>query len=867
MQRELPVWELHDGLRAAWRAGNRLVLVAPTGSGKSTQVPQMLLNDGRVPADQRIVVLQPRRVAARSVARRVADEMGVPVGGAVGYQVRFDDALGPATRIAYVTEGMLLRWLQDDPRLSRVGALLFDEFHERSLLGDVALAVARQLQEESRPGLLIGVMSATLEARPVAGYLGGCPILEAAGRAFPVEVRHEEWSDDDAAVERAAARVAELLRETDEGDILVFMPGAYEIARTMEEIRLACRANRAGWEPALQPIILPLHGELSPREQDRAFLPSAQRRVIVSTNVAETSVTLPGVRHVVDSGLARVARFDPARGVDTLRVEPISQASADQRAGRAGRVAPGVCWRLWSAADHAARPARNTPEIQRADLAEAVLLLHALGRAGLPFLDPPDPERARRAEALLEMLGAIESRSCGFARPGHEPLEPEPAGSERAEPVIAPPDPDPAGLGSAGAKPAQAHPQGLFHITPLGRDMLRLPVHPRYARMLIEARRRGCQRQAALLAALVGGRSLFTRLDRNDRITRRNRERFYTSRASDFPVLAAAFDFAQRNGFDARTCYSHGVNPHAAREVGLACQQLLGLCEPDPASPGAAEGGEEAIARCHLAGFVDQLAARRGSGTDAFDLADGRQATLMDESAVRQATLVAASELREITTRAGERLTLLGVASAVKPEWVRELNPPGLSESVEHVYDRLSKRVAAGRVLRYRDLVIGGAPVDAVDPDQAARVLATEFADQVARLPRWDHALRQWLLRARLAGALEPGLGLPAVDRALVEAGLARAWRGAASYKEAAGLPLLPAFQALLTEEQRAAVEALAPAEIELAPGRAARVVYAEGRPPEVTVGADLAASLAAGSAAPPAIAGGRVPLRLRHNA
>jgi ATP-dependent helicase HrpB len=474
-----------------------------------------------------------------------------------------------------------------------------------------------------------------------------------------------------------------------------------------------------------------------------------------------------------------------------------------------------VCYRLWSAADHAARPARNTPEIQRADLAEALLLLHALGRAGVGFLDPPDPRRARHAETLLQMLGAIEPRSCGFA------------------------------------------------ITPIGLQMLRLPVHPRYARMLIEARRFGCQREAALLAALVGGRSLFTRLDRNDRITRRNRERFYVSRASDFPVLAAAFEFAQVNGFDAKTCYSHGVNPHAAREVALAFQQILGLCEPDladPAPAGGAKDTQEGLARCHLAGFADQLAARRGSGTDAFDLADGRQATLMDESAVRQALLVVASELREITARSGERLTLLGVASAVQPEWVRDLNPAGLSERVEHVYDRLNKRVVAGRVLRYRDLVIGGAPVDAVDPDQAARVLAAEFADQAARLPHWNPALKQWLLRVQLAGALEPGLGLPAADRALVEAGLARAWRGAASYKEAAALPLLPAFEALLTGEQRQAVEALAPAEIELAPGRTARVVYVEGGPPEVTIKAELARELAG----PPAIAGGRVAVRLR---
>lgn len=768
MQTDLPIWELYDALRAAWRRHNRLVLIAPTGSGKTTQVCQMLAQDGRVPAGKQIVVLQPRRVAARSVARRVAEEMGVAPGRAVGYQVRFEDALAPDTRIAFVTEGILLRWLHSDPTLSRVGAILFDEFHERNLLGDVALAIVKRLQTETRPDLLAIVMSATLEARPVADYLGGCPILEAQGRQFPVSIRHQAWDDDTDVCERAAAQVAGILRETGEGDILVFMPGAYEITRTMDEIRRA-----PGREQRDGVVVLPLHGELPPQDQDRAFIPTPYRRVIVSTNVAETSVTIPGIRFVVDSGLARIARYDPERGLDTLRVEPISQASADQRAGRAGRIAPGVCYRLWSEADHAQRPARNTPEIQRTDLAEVVLLLYSLGQtdvAGFDFLDKPQPERIRHAEELLALLGAIE-------------------------------------IGRG--------------MTPLGRQMLRLPMHPRYARMVIEATRFGCVREAALLAALVSGRDLFTRLDRNDKVARRNRERFYVSNQSDYFALAKAFEHAAQNDFNPKACYSHGINPHAAREVGMAYRQIVGLCEQAgllpratgeqdfPLPPAGRGAGNEGLARCHLAGFIDQLAVRRSSGTDEFDLAGGRHGTLMDESAVRRALLIVVSEMREITTRSGSRLNLIGLASAVRPEWVRELNPPGLSERIEYVYERLNRRVVAGRVLRYQDLVIGGSPLDPAefDLDAAAQTLAREFSDQLGKVPGWTHELKQWLLRLQMAGSLMPELGLPAVDRALIERGLAAAWRGALTFKEAAQRPLLPAFEALLTPEQRAAVE------------------------------------------------------------
>ncbi|HEY3291152.1 MAG TPA: helicase-related protein, partial [Anaerolineae bacterium] len=554
---QLPVWELREQLRAAWSSHNRLILVAPTGSGKTTQICQMILSDHRN-HDKQIVVLQPRRVAARAIARRVASEMGVELGGVVGYQVRFDDSISPTTRIAFVTEGILLRWMQDDPALSHIGDILFDEFHERNLLSDIGLALVKNLQARERPDLLLMVMSATLDSAPISEYLGGCPLLESTGRAYPVEIHYADWQDERPVWELAAEKTADILRDTTSGDILIFMPGTYEIVRTIEELRHSKIKSDV--------VIIPLHGELSPQDQDRAFAPSSYRRIIVSTNVAETSVTLPGIRYVIDSGLARIARYDVKHGMSQLPIEPISRASAEQRTGRAGRLGPGECYRLWTRANHEARPERNTAEIQRMELAEVVLLRHSFGVVDaehFDFLDKPDAVNVHRAEVLLESLGAIS-----------------------AEP---------------------------HRITAIGREMQRLPVHPRYARMLIEAVKLGCVREVALFVSLVSGRDLLVRLNRDDKITRRNRESLTRQDQSDFYLLAAALAHAAQQNFDYKSCYSYGVNPHVAREVALTYRQMLKLIGADADAediPTLAQN--PAIQRCHLVGFIDQMAVRMG---------------------------------------------------------------------------------------------------------------------------------------------------------------------------------------------------------------------------------------------------------------
>src|SRR5262245_10232332 len=340
MSDRLPIYELEHPLLSRLKEAPRLILSSPTGSGKSTQVPQMLLKHGFLEKGQ-VVILQPRRLATRLLAARVAEELGVELGQDVGYQIRFDNVSSPKTKIKFVTEGILLRQMVQDPKLAGVSALVFDEFHERHLYGDITLARALDLQERERPDLQLLVMSATLDGDRLEKYLQPSARLVSEGRTFSISITHATAADERPVWDQAADAFA---RHAGEGDVLVFMPGGYEIARTIDAIR--DRSESKGY------LLLPLHGELPPREQDAAVARYTRPKVVVATNVAETSITIDGIRAVIDSGLARIPRYDPNRGINTLLVEKISRASAEQRAGRAGRTAPGHCIRLWSEPEH-----------------------------------------------------------------------------------------------------------------------------------------------------------------------------------------------------------------------------------------------------------------------------------------------------------------------------------------------------------------------------------------------------------------------------------------------------------------------------------------------------------------------------------
>ncbi|MEN6624986.1 MAG: ATP-dependent helicase HrpB [Candidatus Sumerlaeia bacterium] len=454
----LPIDPLLPDIVSSLKTGRALVVVAPPGAGKTTRLPPALLPICAPPNDQ-VLVLQPRRVAARAAAARIAHEQGWRLGDEVGYHVRFENRCAPATRLRILTEGILTRRLQGDPALERVGAVVLDEFHERSIHTDLALALLREVQQALRPDLRLVVMSATMDPRPVSKFLGNAPILASPGRLHPVEIEFIDRPSGAAAADEAAGAARRVLRHAspelnpadpcDPGHVLVFLPGMGEIRRA---------------ESALSDVpadLHVLHSSVSSADQDRALRPSTRRKLILATNIAETSLTIDGVRTVIDSGLARVPVSDPRLGIDRLDLRRISRASADQRAGRAGRTAPGRCIRLWTRAEDAALSPADPPEIRRVDLASTILALRAWGvtdpggRFG--WFEPPRPDALALADRLLTMLGAVA-------------------------------------------------PDG--RLTEIGRRLARLPLHPRIGRMLLAGADSGHVREAAALAALLSERDL-----------------------------------------------------------------------------------------------------------------------------------------------------------------------------------------------------------------------------------------------------------------------------------------------------------------------------------------------------------------------
>lgn len=582
MREPLPIDAVLKDLLAALRERPAVVLEAPPGAGKTTRVPPALLDE--LPGE--IVVLEPRRIAARAAARRVAQELSDP--GLVGHQIRFERSGTPRTRLWYVTEGILARRLLAEPGLPGVSAVVLDEFHERHLPADLALALARRLL----PRVKLVVMSATLDAAPLARHLDA-PVVRSEGRRFPVAVEHLERPDQRRLSDQVAAAVRKLTTPGTDGDVLVFLPGAAEIRQSME----ACEelARHRGLS------LVPLHGDLSAEEQDRALDAARQRKVIFSTNVAETSVTVPGVTAVVDTGLARIASHSPWSGLPLLTVSKISRASAAQRAGRAGRLGPGRALRLYTEHDFESRPDHHRPEIERLDLAATVLELLAAGLdpEGLPWLDPPPPLALQTARELLRRLHALDERGA---------------------------------------------------ITDVGRACARLPVHPRLARLVTEAARRGFAGEGAALAAQLS--------ERRD------------SRPADVLSL-----LAERRD----------------RRLEARLLQLL----PAPAAPQGDR--DEALLLAVLSGFPDRVAKRRGNEVL---LAAGGAAELPLELRHLGDLLVAvdADERRG----AGRLRVVVRVAGAVEPEWLLE----DAREETEKVWSEERGRVEEVARLRYGELTL-----------------------------------------------------------------------------------------------------------------------------------------------------------------
>jgi len=737
----------------------------------------MLLHSG-LTGDGLIIVLQPRRMACRLLARRVASELGEPTGKTVGYQMRLERCFGRDTRILYVTEGILLRRMVDDAALSGVAAVIFDEFHERHLHGDVCLALARRIQRERRPDLIIGVMSATLDAAPLRAYLSPCELLHSEGRTYPVAIEYQPagagGSGGAGAAEPwdAAARAfRHLARGGLEGDVLIFMPGAREIRRTINAILELPEARGVP--------VLPLYGELPAAEQDAAVDPGDRPRVIVSTNIAETSLTLPGVRAVIDSGLARVPAFDAARGINTLHIERICRASADQRAGRAGRTAPGRCLRLWSEREHEHRAERTDPEIARLDLTELVLSLKAYGINDLSAFDWYEPPPAARLEHALDLL-----RSLGALSDGED----------------------------------------ADMVTDLGRTMAAFPLHPRFARMLVEGGRRGCLAPVALLAALDQDRSLLLPLG-NASEEERRREQLGVDYPSDHLLWLTAWQAAAQRKFDHGFCVRMGIHRQVALRAGELMQSMLRIAKDhglgeNPAHTDQAAGAE-AILRALLAGFPDLVVVRERASSRRCRMSAGRSGEIAPESIAEGEGLYVVTEIEERGAGGGAVKVLLRGCSRIESRWLREQFPERFREVAEARWDEERRRVEAVREEWFGGLLLtqtaGG---DAVDAGLAARILAQEVAAGRLNLKLWNQAVEDWIARVNTLAIHFPEYGIAPIgaeDRLFL---LEQICHGSVSYKEIKDREVMPVLRQWLTAETAPLLDRLVPERFELPNGK-----------------------------------------------
>jgi ATP-dependent helicase HrpB len=822
----LPIDPLLPEIIERLRGSPNLIIEAAPGAGKTTRVPAALLDAGIARGE--VWVLEPRRLAARMAARRVAEERGEQLGDTVGYQVRFEEVASARTRLRFLTEGVLTRRLLSDPLLKNVGVVVLDEFHERHLQADLALALLRRLQLNARPDLKLVVMSATLDAAPIANFLASAersaPRLVSEGKRFDVAIEHLPREDNRPLAEQIASASKRLLADGLDGDVLVFLPGAAEIRR----------AQTACADIAVQHnlLILPLHGDLPAAEQDRAVRPASEpgrRKIILSTNVAESSVTIDGIVAVVDSGLARIAGHSAWSGLATLNVQRISMASATQRAGRAGRTRPGRCLRLYTAQDFNARADHETAEIHRLDLAEPALELHAANIVDLNsfgWFEAPPASAIEAADTLLRKLNAIDAQG---------------------------------------------------RVTRTGEQMLRFPLHPRQSRLLVEAKSRGVFDEACVIAALIGERDIVAvEMFDGRRMTAQTKHHS----PSDLLDRLDLFSEAERKNFSAPSLREMNLEVGAAMAVDRVRRQLLQRYgeRQRPVTPVRNQSREiqvadaprtapndDALLISILAGYPDRVAKRRSVKDEKAELllSGGGAIRLSPASSVRQSEFLVAVDAEERRDAAANRRRVVRLASVIQPEWLIDLFADDLREAVEATWNPQHERVEVAERMLYDQLVIDerrshtarGLEVTKVLAEAALSVGWQKFAD--------EEAVTKFLARVQFIAEHFPEANMPVFDESDVRAALAELCQGLRSFAElrqaGARGGLINLLQAKLNGKQSRLLTQMAPETVIIAGRRNLRVHYEMGKTPWIASRLQDFFGMSDG----PKIAAGRVPLVL----
>ncbi len=764
----LPILDCADEITSRLARERRLVVVAETGSGKTTQLPRLLLQAPDCPAGK-IVVLQPRRLAARAVARRVAFEMGTREGECVGYRTRYERVESAQTRILFMTDGLFVRLAQGSPDLAGIHTVVLDEFHERGISSDLAAGIVRRLQEGRRPDLRLVIMSATLEAAKLAEIFGVEPLL-IPGRVHPVEIRHlGDTPPTHDIVQRMAGVVAQAVQECD-GDGLVFMPGRKEIQWTIEALRTRLQAGSID--------LVALHGGQTPAEQDRALQLSDRRKIVIATNIAETSLTIPGVRFVVDSGLARVHRFDPRRDLNALRLEPISQASARQRAGRAGRTAPGICLRLWSDATQLRRSAFDTPEVHRIDLSESLLSLRVMGVGDartFAWIDAPDEASRARAEQVLISCGAVD---------------------------------------------------GAGELTHDGREMARIPAHPRLGRALLEGARRGCLARAALWAALLTERDA---VERDDPAALRSFLEL-DDRAGD--VLARERMLMAWKQGRARGA---PIESDAAREIFKAAEQLQGAAQRAAGDESRRDesggGAAESLAECFLLGFPDRIAWRLDRQRPHASMAGRRKVSIDKRSLCDGVGALLAFEVRQ--SGAGDSTeTTLAMTVALERAWVEATLPHRFTTRTQERWEGESQSIVEVYEVLFDETIIDTTVRPPRDVHAAAALIAQRMCEEQLRPDDWQDQVEPWIARTRWVAATFPERALTTYDDDDLRILFGELAAGATRFSQVRARASLATIMSALSHDDQQFVARMAPADVRLASGYRMKLVYEVGQRP-----------------------------------
>ena len=749
----------------------RFAVAAPTGSGKSTRLPVMLAEK----LGGRILVLQPRRVAARMLAKGVAALYGANT----GWHVRFDRRYDDSTQIVFLTEGILARMLLEDPSLKGVSAIVFDEFHERNIYADVSLALALRSQETIRGDMVLAVCSASMDSAALVEYLGvGAEKLECDSRLFPIDIRYSPPKDRNMPVWDCAAREFErLARESDSGNFLVFMPGVYEISKTVS--RISASPMSKGFE------VYALHGDLEPHAQDKILSKSPGRKVIVSTNVAETSLTIEGVKYVIDSGLAKVARFDPARGVNTLLVERVSLASAIQRAGRAGRTSSGVAVRLWRQNDEISFAKYNTPEISRLDLSQIILWLCSRGLKidDLKLFEKPPIESAARAENTLQSLGAMDS---------------------------------------------------LGNVTKVGTAMAAFPTEPRYAKLLIEGAKRGCIGETAMIAAMMDVGKI--KLPISDTYKNVEREAMLADAHSEPEGILRLCALAKANSFSDSFCRTYGIHAANARKAFAIAADLERLARRR-LKPEAENMKNGAMAKCILGAFSDHLAVRLNKGTLACRMAGGRRAEIARDSRQYASDIFVSLDVQERNVAGGVSI-MLSLIAPVSADDLREMFPGDFSESAVTALDSRNKRVVGRTKTMFRDLLISESDTAKVSPDEAAKILRDEILAGRLELKDMDEDARYFIERVNFAAAVCPESGIQPIDDAAKSEIFEQMCFGCLSFSDVKALDAKAALRDWLSYEQQCLLKYLVPKSAEFPRRKKPVRIRYEISPPRAIVSA-----------------------------